>query len=820
MRLLEVHPIYFRCYSDATWVNLDSELVVLFGPNGYGKSSLVESIEWLLHGRTKRRKRGQDLSKRDYKWYYQNAHAPDEKTTAVEAKVQVDGAHHEIRRELHVGKNNKETTKTFVDGNEASFASIGLREDPLYDPVIPQHALQDFLLSEPKERRNKVSAAFGLDPLVQFSDALTKARNTFQRSVPDRVASAQKRLQTALSGFKNAPDSSSASKLRKNWEQEKFDPAQDEARLTNALRDYLNSDLEDLDELEDVLRSTRAHKASRVFKVDLIRPTANWQAAKEELVESRREIAEDRLPTLHDHLGEYTAAAAAKYSGDLLSFWKEGLRVKEDGSDTCPMCEEATLGEEKQNEIKQRLEDSNTFSSARQSLKQTSSALAQDLRTFARSARSIFPNFVTKSSRGTLLDLFEESSTCKTFLEVHDGAEQAVQQVENDLKALADRVEKIPQMAADPEQVDDVPPLVEEVKNELREAAQSVAQNAEDYAESFDGFKERLQDVISKAGAVKEADAFLSVIERWDAVETLAAYHTLLDDSLEVEQNLKDHLQKKQEQLFKTRGQEIDKWYEMMNPDADVTFSHMKTGAASLRLFAEAFGEKLNAASALSQCQANCLGLSIHFMRALSSDSPFDFLVLDDPVQSMDDDHCQALMDGVVEELLEEESRQLIICSHLQELIDELRYLHRDRDPRQLRITDLRKEGPVIELAETVKSCIEEVKRLQGKNEDHRRLAMQVLRRAVELLVRRTCEEYGDSRPPRDATFGKDLEPHFRSCPKTTQAHADRLKDTVDFLNPASHTQRGWGVPTKSQISPHLDRVRTYAKRHYQVWEA
>lgn len=820
MRLKRLRPIYFRCYGNSDWINLDSALAILYGPNGYGKTCLVESIEWLLHGRAKRRERGRKrYSKLDYQNYYEHAHAPEDATTAVEAEVCVNGADYIIRRELCNGSNNEQSTSTLINGKEANLASIGLTEDSAYDPVIPQHSLQDFLLSKPKARRDKVSAALGLDPLVKFSTAVEKARKRFRRSPPESVKSAEDELRGAFQLMSNGPDASAPLELRAKWGNNKFDLSDDSKLLKTSIQNYLGSGAEEWDKLEQALRNRRDKAANRVFDVSPIQPPNQWQTILESLLETCETATKERIPEVSNALNNYLGAVAKTYSREFLTYWKKGLELQEDDTNLCPMCEEETLDESKREELKERLEEASSFEEADTELNQSSKPLADDIKGMARSISRLVPNFLDSNSRERLITLFSDPAECEDFLSLHDQTERAISKTKESLLQLAERIESLPDLANDANRIHEAKSIVNLAPKEITRAANCIKALVKSYANAFENFEERLSEIISSTEEVEQIDSFIAPLEHWNAVKTMAAHQDLLDESLEVERNVKEHLQNKQDELFNTRGQEIDKWYEMMNPRADVVFSRMHTGSESLRLYAETFGEELNAAAGLSQCQANCLGLSIHFMRALSPDSPFNFLVLDDPVQSMDDDHCQALLSDVVEELLDTENVQVIVCSHLQGLVDHLRYLYRDQDPIQMRISDFKKTGPVIQEAETVKSCIKQVKNLKQGNEDNRRLAMQILRRAVELLIRRTCEVNECNTPSHSATFG-DMLPYFRNCPQTKQSHADKLKKTVDFVNPASHTQVGWSVPKESQITPHVNRIRQYAQQHYEVWEA
>jgi hypothetical protein len=78
-------------------------------------------------------------------------------------------------------------------------------------------------------------------------------------------------------------------------------------------------------------------------------------------------------------------------------------------------------------------------------------------------------------------------------------------------------------------------------------------------------------------------------------------------------------------------------------------------------------GESANARSVLSQGELHALGLSMFLPRALHRDSPFGFLVIDDPVQALDvrkvDGLAQLLSDIAV-------TRQVIVFTHDERLPD------------------------------------------------------------------------------------------------------------------------------------------------------
>jgi hypothetical protein len=182
---------------------------------------------------------------------------------------------------------------------------------------------------------------------------------------------------------------------------------------------------------------------------------------------------------------------------------------------------------------------------------------------------------------------------------------------------------------------------------------------------------------------------------------------------------------------------------------------------------------------------------------------------MDDPVQSMDDDHSQAFVIEVIQQLIAR-NLQVIVFSHVQGLVDSIWDTYYDRAPRRLRISNFQKTGPEIENAETLQQAITRAQALSGGNEDNRRLALDVIRRSVELLIREVCRTTHFTPPPYDAA-AKQMLPFLGSCPGTTPGQLQGLKATIDFSDPGPHTQVGWAVPTQPQIAPHINRIRQAA---------
>jgi len=810
MRLVRIRPTYFRGFGDADWINLDAGLVVLHGSNGQGKTSLAEAVEWLLYGKTKRRERGESLSQRDYQGSYRNVHAPTDATTSVEAVLRASsGAEHTVRRELVIGARNAETSRTLVDGDPADLAVVGISSDEVFNPVISQDGLQDFIHSKPKDRRDKISAALGLEPLVRFKTVVDRARTRLQANPPHVIVEAGTQLRTVVQAMNHSPR---VVALARRWSSERFDERVDEAELHQAALEFLGIQAGTGDAITEDLDVRRRHAAQRVFDDAPIQVSPHLQADLSTLEQQRGNVAQV-VSALGGALAQFIGAAASAYEQAQLRFWQTGLQMQVAGlPDTCPMCEASTLTQAKRAEIQQRIDQSANYTRTLGALQDQGRAAARFVRNLMDSAGRVFPQFLNIDERRAMTALFADSpAACATFLMAHDSAQVTYHRGTRLMEQRRQGVERIQTLAASPGTVHEANQLVAALEADLDQAVQSLAQGAREYVAAHAAFSPHLASRIASNAAVREIDGLLSPITNWQHVHVLSEYGRLLQESLDVQHQIEAHIQTKQAALFQTRGQEINAWYDMLNPGASVRYTRMEPGTDSLTLWGETFGVQINAAACLSQCQLNCLGLSIHLIRALTAGTPFGFVLVDDPVQSMDDDHSQALVAQVIGELMNR-GVQVMVLSHEQALVDSIWETYYASQPLRLRISDFQRSGPQIENAETLQQALDRVQQLAAGNEDARRLAVKVLRRCTELLIRDTCRVTNSPGPPCAVTAGKML-PFFQSCTGTTQPQHQGLKATIEFSAPAPHAQTGWSVPTQQAIAPHLDRIRQTARQ-------
>ena len=99
MRLNKIKPYYFRAFGDNVPIAFAEHITIFYGGNGSGKSSFAEALEWLFYGHTKRRRKGDNYSKNEYKGSYINQGCPEGTIPYVEAEVTFrNGSSHCLKR--------------------------------------------------------------------------------------------------------------------------------------------------------------------------------------------------------------------------------------------------------------------------------------------------------------------------------------------------------------------------------------------------------------------------------------------------------------------------------------------------------------------------------------------------------------------------------------------------------------------------------------------------------------------------------------------------------------------------------------------------
>lgn len=396
-----------------------------------------------------------------------------------------------------------------------------------------------------------------------------------------------------------------------------------------------------VDEALAALRTRRSEASKAIFDATKITPAITAATDLETFAESAGTVNAGFVE-FETALSDAIAALAATYSVALLDFWAKGLALTPAG-DVCPMCEAPTLTPATRVELQKRIADSAAAIASDKTFMAKTAAVSPALTTLNTAAMKCCTKVLPPSDRVLLRALLKGSEPeLDAFLTIYDELDAAKAALSAQTKAAADYLGAVPAQIVDganaPQLLADAVATRDSVARACRifEAAVTV------YQEHWPTFADMLNAHIGTQDMVARIDAVGKTLRSVPAMELHEKYETILAETQEVIRGVEAALQLKQKALLTTRGGEVKTLYDMLNPGANVVFQGMEPGTDQLKLHAASFGVQMSAAANLSECQLNCLGLSFWVMQATSPGSPFGFIVLDDPIQAMDDDHAEA----------------------------------------------------------------------------------------------------------------------------------------------------------------------------------
>ncbi|MDH5561892.1 MAG: AAA family ATPase, partial [Deltaproteobacteria bacterium] len=658
MKIISIQPYYFRAFGSNQPILLSKELNVFYGNNGTGKSSLAEAVEWLFFGYTRRRIKGDQYSKREYKGSYINKHCPLDINPFVEVVMEnEEGQQHILRRTIIVNNPNDPTDDEYLlefDNREIDYLEhAGLVFTEAHCPVVVQHGIQDFIHTRPIDRYRIISEALGLSQLVKFKDALESARKQLQSNPPDSVLNARrtlKKLSLDL-GVIGLTD------LQHRWQNGSVDLDGDYSTIIKTAQNLIGGTTSDIPQIIKELEIKQELEMKRVFDISPFRPPSTLETNTEKLIatvqhvkSSYEELKKTTKQLLDVHFNEQLK--------ELVEFQTRGYELleKHDTNEPwlCPFCKEKTITNELLTQIKDNLQkhegNHNTQSAYDKQLGKTQ----QDLTHLRQQFEALQIPHLKRENQATLTSVFDkEKGKLEEFLKGNQEiqaltltANSSVKRTEDSIKLLknSDALEKILTS------VD----VLEKTLGKTFTALSNFSSGIKKYRTFFLNFEPVLIKELSDEESVARYTALLNLFRERPNANLVVRYQEFENQVLEARRKTDEHVLEKQTEVLSTQEQKILKWYETLSPNKNVRFSGIEPGKNLINLKATAFGEELNAAASMSQSQLNCLGLSIYIPSVLNEISPFNFIIFDDPVQAMDDDHHEAFKNNVVKKLLED----------------------------------------------------------------------------------------------------------------------------------------------------------------------
>lgn len=624
MRLERITAQAFRGYPNRVDVVLGGDVVLIYGENGTGKTSLTEAFEWCLYGTIVRKARSKSPGEYQGLSWVRSVHAPADLPTIVEVELRDPaGATHVVRRTL----SGSGATLTINGKAAATVAVIGIPTEDAFRPFLGQCEIQGLIDSEQKDRWAQLSAILGFGAFGQLRARLQRLRTDTDHDA--RVKHARELAIRAVQPLTPAGEDPLA-----------IDP--EELRVRAAT--FLNLDPDVgwgliVDTADLLLQDLYAKDRRPEGLANLIVGSVDITPAAARVAELVETVASETVA----HRSWHRAHAKSEFA-------RQGLALAPAGAE-CPFCGKPTLSEVRRRDLSEiaaaapsRPPDSRPALNQQVALLTAPGPLGPDVAT-------IMTALEGTDEHARLTELAAEAEKLghlRTRLaglvdgllartDLRDG-----DATEDDLQALASEIAATAGSVA-------------EAFGRLRVALEALNVDLTSrFTTLDDGERDRL-------GRLQRA-RLLAENARW--VTSAWRVRQLQEGVAVLIARLEEAEKAKMAQALQKLSADIARYYEELSPGHHISIKGVSvrdTRHRQAALEATSFGKEVNPVTMFSEAEGNALGLSLYFSQRVDRNPSWFMIMLDDPVQSMDEGHEQGLI-----HLLARISRdqQVIVFTH------------------------------------------------------------------------------------------------------------------------------------------------------------
>ncbi len=677
MKLRRLTIAGFRGFNVERSIDFNEKLTVIAAPNSHGKTSISEALEFLIYGATSKVEKAD--SKEEYKDSYRNRHFPEDRSAYVEATFAVVGSPEQKLR-VELGTDGV-TIRRFVDGKPVEAWPFHATLLTTARPFVLQHALKYLLLVPPSDRFQGFARLLGLnevDGAFQAILGLCTKPTASLSSEGQRILSELISLETRVASLPELKKV--AASLRRGTEK-----ISDTYTLIEARADALLGGMVKAEERVPKLIAARAAEAAKVYSGDVALHTYS-------LAESIQ------LPAAYKTLSTAVGAAFLEDYGRLCvhgaatRLQKEarlldiGVELIEDNPDSCPLCTQVLDSDlrrvihERHASVKAEIERGTareqSLSRVTRSLADVRSELKEHIKLSECRTSDLIASMQPENAP-KVCDLLGGTSAASAEIVratagvasgLRDRLRNAATQVEDAILICESGIKENRESLADAEA--------------LGKALQAYLATASDFVSQVSQLEPNLvgpiklfhQAVDALAGTT-EASLLIDLLEKRTTIERAMRVRNMLEGLKELKKHVEQTLAETMEAAMSTDLTEaVMKWYGKIRTggDPDVHFSgfameRTKSGdfkSRRLSVKAKSYGVELaSAVSSLSESKLNALGLCVSIASAIRSPGPWGFLIIDDPIQSWDDEHETQFI-NVIRTLAETDNKQVVVLSH------------------------------------------------------------------------------------------------------------------------------------------------------------
>ncbi len=699
----------FRGFNEKQTIEFHEHLTLIYAPNSYGKTSISEALEWLLYGVTSKVEKAD--SKDEYKGSYRNRHLPDTLTPFVKVRLIEKGNKVTLTGELR----DDDVIRKLV-GESAPLVDV--KEWPVAQnlssvphPFILQHAIKYLLLTKPNDRFQGFARLLGLESLDEIHRNIISLCTAPERQIPREVKELQSRiysLETRLATRSSLPSLQKVLKRKTATITEIYDAIKTECR------EKLPIGTDD-DAIFSQLRKIREEAVGEVFK-GRITFTDYSSLEKQQNTEDEKFFLTCLPETFIKEYTDLIALANIDHVLKQARFFDLGVEFIQVSPNNCPFCDrplDETLNQHiftKHNSLVEQTKYGEGLDKQRMRVK--------DFFTILKNRLITCQNRHIAKGR-PLLEITNSLEELKRILvPKHESYFQKLNAVLSELSSGRENLELSYQRAINC--LDNIVSSVEKSTEDsvlmqtLGDFLLLYVSNVHAYigiisekAPIISDVDQVLQDELDILAGTEDISLLSDFIDQISAIKKKLKIETIIANLKELRRITDNYVANRMLSAISDElTSEVMEWYKQIKTkgDPDVHFDGFdlertqkgEIKARRVRIKAKSYGEELvSAVSSLSESKLNALGLCISIATNLRGQSPFEFLIIDDPIQSLDTEH-EAQFIQIIRALVEKRGKQVIVLSHNRPWLEQVCVGCRSLNGWFYEITGYTQKGPHI----------------------------------------------------------------------------------------------------------------------------
>lgn len=718
LSLKSIRPQHFRGYRAlAQTFDLSGTLVVIEGRNSAGKTSLAEALEWLFTGQLQRRLDQEQGNSKELADCIQSQVRPAGAETFVEAVFgKEDGTTIAVRRTLVTDYGEASTSRCVsrvtMDGTEVSAAQAERFFNEHFagvPPLLMQHTLRHFVHSGPTQRREYFERLLSMNEIT----ALIEKAVVGDAKLKELLSPTGSRQLGRWAAIITTVRSARARKLLRA-----VDGSAQVAAAQAALLAYAQDDFAaEVPAEYDFVRAREALEATqlreREAKFPLLKRLAPARtldlAAQEALkaadVAAAFQLLMSRGVSLREAHSALTTLSEVErtLSPAIQSLVSAGLLDREAREQTCPLCETTSaLSAARVARILNVNPLVQAHSRAQSDVSEAASSARQLLSALQRLVEALIPQHPSDPEWDAAIAAAPErlADAARQARRDLGRAFSSIQPFANAITTISRWLSPVPQSPESP------PEAVQDALAIVESSGDSVIATVQAYASAFDSLAAEVGTSAADASAYAARQTWLDLAQdlpellqdlKWeskkkDAQAALAAHREklILIRQYALELRRREFSAEMHAVWSSLRRDRYSQFRDLHIPPPSGR-GYPVSIQVRATLDDGTLVKHVDALRVFSESQVHVLGLAAFLTRSKLLGHPF--IVLDDPVQSMDEEHFKTFAEGLTNSLLDS-GIQLVILTHNDTFARDLSWAHSHRaDFVSIALAHSRKKG-------------------------------------------------------------------------------------------------------------------------------